>query len=150
MRVLAIFFLALGLLGCSKQPASLNAEQAWIPLAPPTARVMGGFVQLNNPEDRDWTLVDVVAEDFGSAEIHSMEMQDGMMRMRRLDALTVPAGGQIQLRRGGHHLMLFDPAKTWTADANTLITLRFSNSTGETRELALRFTILEDAPDHAQ
>lgn len=150
MRVLAIFFLALGLLGCSKQPASLNAEQAWIPLAPPTARVMGGFVQLNNPEARDWHLVGVVAEDFGTAEIHSMEMQDGMMRMRRLDSLTVPAGGQISLRRGGHHLMLFDPARTWTADAESLITLRFRNDAGDTRELAVRFTILADGPDHAQ
>ena len=48
-------------------------------------------------------------------EIHTTQMDDGVMRMRRLREVEIPAGATVRFEPGGRHLMLFgvnslDPA----------------------------------------
>ncbi|MDE0407947.1 MAG: copper chaperone PCu(A)C [Alphaproteobacteria bacterium] len=40
-------------------------------------------------------------------EIHTHVHEGGVMTMRRVDAIDVPAGGEAALEPGGNHLMLF-------------------------------------------
>ena len=61
-------------------------------------------------------------------EIHTMEMADGVMQMRRIDALELPAGEDIALERGGDHLMLINPTVDLTAGSTAEITLIFENA----------------------
>ena len=44
----------------------------------------------------------------GTAEIHSMTHDNGIMKMRALEALPLPARQEVELRSGGTHLMLQD------------------------------------------
>ena len=44
----------------------------------------------------------------GTAEIHSMTHDNGIMKMRALEALLLPAGQEVELGSGGTHLMLQD------------------------------------------
>ena len=37
-----------------------------------------------------------------------MEMDGDVMRMRKLDQVSLPAGETVRFERGGRHLMLFD------------------------------------------
>jgi len=46
-----------------------------------------------------------------SVEIHSMSMQNGVMKMRMLEMLELAAGKPYKLEPGGFHLMLFDLKK---------------------------------------
>ena len=46
--------------------------------------------------------------DAARVEIHTMLREDGMMRMRPVDRVEIPAGGSAALAPGGNHLMLFD------------------------------------------
>ena len=48
----------------------------------------------------------VTSPQFGAVEIHETKIEDGIARMRELDALVVPARGSVTLERGGKHLML--------------------------------------------
>lgn len=41
-----------------------------------------------------------------SVELHESRLEDGVMRMRRVEDLEIPPGGLIDLRPGGYHLML--------------------------------------------
>ena len=41
------------------------------------------------------------------AEVHNHIMQDGIMKMRKIDGLEVPAGEHVMFKPGGFHLMLF-------------------------------------------
>ena len=41
-------------------------------------------------------------------EMHTHEMRGNVMRMRRTDAFLVPADGNLTLKSGHHHLMVFD------------------------------------------
>lgn len=60
-------------------------------------------------------LVAVTSPVADSAEIHSMTHDNGMMKMRELESLPLPAGQEVELGSGGNHLMLIGlkkPLKT--------------------------------------
>lgn len=44
----------------------------------------------------------------GRVEIHEMRHEGDVMKMRKLDALTLPAGSAVTLSPGATHLMLMD------------------------------------------
>jgi copper(I)-binding protein len=41
-----------------------------------------------------------------SVELHRMTSANGMMKMREVKAIELPAGKRVNLREGGYHLML--------------------------------------------
>jgi periplasmic copper chaperone A len=90
---------------------SAQVSDGWIRLAPPTAKVMAGYLTIDNTGSEDLVISEVRSADFGAIEIHEMTMQDGVMRMRRVAELRVPAGGKVTLEPGGLHLMLFRPQR---------------------------------------
>ena len=61
----------------------------------------------------------------GRVEIHTMTMENDVMRMRQLaDGLEIPAGGEVTLKPGSFHVMLMDlkqPLKTGETVPLTLI-----------------------------
>ncbi len=44
----------------------------------------------------------------GVVEIHEMALQNNVMRMRAVESLALPAGQAVELKPGGHHVMLMD------------------------------------------
>jgi copper(I)-binding protein len=56
-----------------------------------------------------------------------MLVEDGMMHMRKVAAINVPAGGVVKLEPGGYHLMIIDLNRELKAGAQVRVTLRFSN-----------------------
>jgi hypothetical protein len=51
-------------------------------------------------------LVGVASPAAGSAELHSMTTEGGMMRMREVQSIELPAGKPVNLKESGYHLML--------------------------------------------
>jgi copper(I)-binding protein len=49
----------------------------------------------------------------------------GMMQMRQVDAIDVPAGGSVELKPGGYHIMLLELAEPLTEGTMVPLTLRF-------------------------
>lgn len=106
--LLIAVFLTLIASPASAGAASLVIEDAWSPQAPP-GRMMAGFMQLENQGNEQIVLTHGESARFGRIEIHTMRMDDGVMRMRKLESLDVPAGETVDLRPGGLHLMLMQP-----------------------------------------
>jgi copper(I)-binding protein len=44
----------------------------------------------------------------GSAELHRDELENGIAKMRRVDAIPLRAGASFVLKPGGYHVMLMD------------------------------------------
>ena len=62
-------------------------------------------------------------------EIHSMEMDNGVMRMRAVDGgLPIAAGGSVHLAPGGLHIMLMGLTTQLAADSQHEITLVFEKA----------------------
>jgi copper(I)-binding protein len=47
-----------------------------------------------------------VSSPAGQASLHSTSMDGGVMRMRRLDALDIPANSTVELKPGAIHVMI--------------------------------------------
>lgn len=111
LRMLLSSLLILPLFALADTP--LQVTEAWSPEAPP-GRMMAGFMQLHNTGEEDIALVDATSPLFGHVEIHTMVMDEGVMRMRRLDELVIEAGQLVELEPGGLHLMLIEPLERLT------------------------------------
>lgn len=67
-------------------------------------------------------------------ELHTHEMRDNIMRMRRVEAFSLPPGTNLVLQSGGLHLMVFDFVRQ--AHKKPLrLTFRFENAPAVTTEI---------------
>jgi copper(I)-binding protein len=90
----------------------LTASDGWIRDTAPTSPVRAGYLVLRNEQPAPRRVMSVRSVAFGAIEIHEMvDAGDGVMRMRQVSELVVPAQGEVILAPGGLHLMLFRPAR---------------------------------------
>ncbi|MEM6820105.1 MAG: copper chaperone PCu(A)C [Pseudomonadota bacterium] len=88
-------------------PASVS--DAWVRLPAPGSVNSAAYMTINNHASTDLALTEVRSPKFGRIEIHRTQMVAGVMQMRMTSELTIPPGGQLELRPGGLHLMLMEP-----------------------------------------
>lgn len=97
------------------ETAMITAMNPWVrmaivpegsdaPDAPPVNSA--AYLVLTNPTDRADALLAVETEVSDTVEVHTVTMDEGVMRMRAVDSVPVPAGGQAVLEPGGYHIML--------------------------------------------
>lgn len=79
------------------------------------------------------TLTGVQSADIERAELHESRMDDGVMQMKSVADVDVPAGGEVRFRQGGLHVMLF--GLTDAARAAGKVTLTISFADGTTRDV---------------
>lgn len=113
--------------------ADVTVSDAWTRASRPGQKVGAAYMTLQSPEDT--TLVKVESPAAGTVEIHSMTMNDGVMKMRMLENLPLKANEAIKLAPGGFHLMLFDLEKPLQAGETVQFTLHFKDSAGKTSSL---------------
>ncbi|WP_438950966.1 copper chaperone PCu(A)C [Porticoccus sp.] len=85
----------------------LVVSEAYIRGLPSGQTVTAAFMTIYNGYGHDCRLLGVASPIASRAELHQHRHRDGVMSMRRVPELTIPAGGQVDLRPGGYHLMLF-------------------------------------------
>ncbi len=134
--------MVLALAGCNKAPAPTPAGEitvgdAWCRAAPATAPAGGCYLTLTSTADDRLVSVSTTAADH--AEIHSMDMTDGVMRMRQLaDGVALPAGEAVALAPGGRHLMLISPKAPLAAGSSVSLTLNFAKGAAQTLDVPVR------------
>ena len=86
---------------------SVSIAHPWALPTAPGARTGAAFMKISNRGKTAVRLTGGSSHFAGGVEIHSMSIDDGIMRMRHLqDGLVIPAGGEAEFRPGGLHLML--------------------------------------------
>lgn len=60
-----------------------------------------------------------------SAEVHNMKLENGVMKMFRVDGIDVPAGQTVKLASGGYHLMLMNLQQSLKAGDQVPLRLTF-------------------------
>jgi copper(I)-binding protein len=86
--------------------AQVNVTSAWARPAVPGQSGTGAFMTLMSKDGAK--LVGASSAAAGVVEIHEMAMDNNVMKMRPISALELPAGREVQLRPGSHHVMLLD------------------------------------------
>jgi copper(I)-binding protein len=113
---------------CSAQ-ADVAITEAWVRANAPGQSVGAAYMTLNSPQDS--TLVFVETPTAGSVEIHSMRMENNVMKMRMLEELPIKAGKPERLAPGGFHLMLFDLKSPLKVGEKVTFKLCFKNKANE-------------------
>ena len=132
---LSHFFLILIFTACSASALakdSVSIENAWVRATPPGQNVGAGFMTFTSQQDV--TLISATSDVSKSIEIHSMSMQNGVMKMRMLENLAIKANKPYKLEPGGFHLMLFDLEKPLTAGDYVNFELTFKTGTTEFKQ----------------
>jgi len=100
-------------------------KDAWVRPTNPGQEVGAAYMTFLSAKDT--TLISVESEAAESVEIHSMTMQNGIMKMRMLNALSLVAGKPYKLAPGGFHLMLFGLKKPLILGEQVNFVLNFKN-----------------------
>ncbi len=69
------------------------------------------------------TLTGASSPSVGTIELHTMAMSEGRMQMRQVQSLEIADGQTLELKRGGHHFMMFDIGEDVVAGETVDITL---------------------------
>jgi copper(I)-binding protein len=107
----------------------VKISDSWVRENAPGQSVGAAYMTLNSPQDS--TLVYVETPAAGSVEIHSMSMENNVMKMRMLKELPLKAGKPEKLAPGGFHLMLLDLKSPLKAGENAAFKLCFKDKAGE-------------------
>lgn len=131
-----MYFCLVGLLtACSQVSGEVSLSDAWARATAPGQVVGAAYLTLQSAHGS--TLVSTESPAAERVEIHSMTMNDGVMRMRKMDALPLPAGEVVKLEPGGFHLMLFDLKQPLKVGENLEFLLHFKDNAGKTSTIKL-------------
>ena len=105
----------------------IQAEQPWARATAPQQKVGGAYVTLTSlAGDR---LLGASSPVAGRVEVHEMQVDGTVMRMRELaDGLPLPAGKAVPMAPGGYHLMLMDLKQPLVAGQTVPVQLRFRDA----------------------
>ncbi len=85
---------------------TVTVTHAWARATAPGQRVAGVYLEISSAEPSK--LVAASSPVAGSAEIHVMRLENGIMTMRQLESLELSAKQTVKLEPGGLHIMLLD------------------------------------------
>ncbi|MDR0528665.1 MAG: copper chaperone PCu(A)C [Zoogloeaceae bacterium] len=116
-----------------KPEAPVKVSDAWARATVATQTASGVFMRL--VAERDLTLTGASSPLAGEMEIHVTRVEDGMMKMRFVPELFLPAGQEITLKPGDAHLMLLRLSQPISVGQTLSVTLFFTDREGRRYEL---------------
>ncbi|NCT84457.1 MAG: copper chaperone PCu(A)C [Comamonadaceae bacterium] len=84
--------------------AQVKIDDPWVRATVAPQKATGAFMQLTSAQPAK--VVAASSPVAAVVEIHEMKMEDGVMKMRAVDALALPAGQAVALKPGSYHVML--------------------------------------------
>ncbi len=102
--LLAGLFLATGT-AFAGDAVDIAVSDAFVRLPPPGQSISAAFLTLSNSGDAK-KLVKADSPVANNVELHNHIHDGGVMRMRQVTAIDIPAKGKVVLQPGGYHVML--------------------------------------------
>jgi len=96
------------------------------------------------------TLVGVSSAACKSAELHSMTHDNGMMKMRQVKEIELPAGKRVSLGESGYHLMLIGLKSPLKAGETVPLTLKIRTANKRVAEIVVRAEVKPLAEPQAE
>ncbi len=116
----------------------IRIEAPWARATAPQARAGAAFMTLTNQGTADDRLIAAEAEVSEVTELHTHINDDGIMRMREVPAIEVPADGAAVLAPGGLHVMFIGLTRPLIAGETLALTLRFERAGSVTVAVPVR------------
>lgn len=118
--------------------AQVAIKDAWVRATVGPQKVTGAFMQITATQDAK--LVAVQSGAAKKVELHTMEMDKDVMRMREIESLELPAGKAVELKPGSYHIMLIDLNKPVKEGDTVAITLVIENKDKKRENIEVKAT----------
>jgi periplasmic copper chaperone A len=129
MKLPVVVLILIASLAQSFAASPITIERPWARASAPGQTVGGGFMTILHQGATEDRLVSATTPIARDVQIHTMNMDGGVMRMRPVEGgLAIPAGGRVVLQPGGLHLMFMELSAPLVAGSTFPVTLRFANA----------------------
>jgi copper(I)-binding protein len=141
MKQFLVKVIATGVLGLAVSGASMaqgvtktvktdtiKIEGAYTRATAPGQQVAGGFMKIDNKGNAADQLLSASSPVAGEVQLHEMAMDGNVMKMRQVKDIAVPAGGSVELKPGGYHLMFLNLKGPFAAGQTVPVKLKFAKA----------------------
>jgi len=126
---------------------SIEVREAWVRGTVPAQKVTGAFMQITGKSAV--RIIGATSPVAGMVEIHSMSMQNGVMKMFQVDGIDVPAGKTVKLAPGGYHVMLMGLKQQMKAGDKVALDLLLETADKKRETVSLQVEVRDIAGTHA-
>ncbi len=129
-----------GVSACQRAGAkTIVLEEVWGRPSPKVAENGAIYMRIRNTGNQPDRLVGAESPACGMTELHETVMDaQGVMTMQPVSSITVPAGGEVELKVGGLHVMCMKKRDTFQPGARIPLTLHFEKAGDITLEVEIR------------
>ena len=105
ISVLAVSFVTVAAFAQDIKVGAITIDHPWARATPGAVKNSAAFMSFGNKGAAD-KLISVTGDVAKEIQIHSMITEAGVMKMREIKSLDIPANGKAELKPGGFHIML--------------------------------------------
>ena len=129
VTIYAVMGIAFGGSALAQNPAFTNIkiENAYTRATAPGQQAAVGFLKIDNKGNAD-QLLGASSPAAGEVQLHEMAMDGNVMKMRQVKDIPVPAGGIVELKPGGYHLMFMNLKGPFVAGQTIPVKLKFTKA----------------------
>jgi copper(I)-binding protein len=131
-----IALLAAVMAGAAQAQGKVEVKDAWVRGMVATQDTTGAFMRIRSQSSA--RLVGAKTPAAKLVEIHRTTMEGGVMRMRPVDAIELPAGQAVELKPGGYHVMLMQVPRPLEAGTSVSLTLIVEAKDGTRTEVTVQ------------
>ncbi len=138
MKRIVFFLMLVGLVSACASSGGITVESVWGRDSPKTAMAGAVYMQIKNTGAQPDKLLSAKSDGCGTVELHeSYQEANGMMGMRPVTGgfIPIPAGGTVELKVGGLHVMCINRKVDFTVGTKVPLTLMFEKA-GEIKVVA--------------
>jgi copper(I)-binding protein len=132
LKALLVSVFGLGFIGVTQaqnaKVGNVQIENAYTRSTVPGQMAAGGFMKIENQGSSADQLISASSPVAGEVQLHEMAMDGNVMKMRQVKDIAVPAGGSVELKPGGLHLMFMNIKAPLAAGETVPLKLKFAKA----------------------
>ena len=122
-------------LAIAAQADNIDVSNPFAREVPPGAPASASFMTIQNSSNEAIKITSADSEVAKIVELHTHTNDNGVMRMRQIPFIEVPARGTTELKPGGLHIMLIGPHQPLKKGQEVTVTLKFED--GSNKEIKM-------------
>ena len=119
--------------------ADVKVQDAWVRGTVPGQDSTGAYMKLQSSADA--VITGAQSPVAKTVELHSMRMEGGMMKMRAIPRVALPAGKTVEFDPSGYHVMMTGVASPLRAGQTVPITLTIEDAKGGKSQLEVKAVV---------
>lgn len=123
----AAFFVAAAVYAADAKVGNLSIDDVWAKSGQVGPVPSAAFMEIKNKGTAD-KLMSAHCDCAKSTELHNVKMIDGTMKMYKVDAMDIPADGELKLKSGSYHIMLIGLTRPLVSGETVPLKLKFEKA----------------------